>query len=61
MGDEITNNPEDIDYVKNYEDHLLVPNWEMVRYVNQLNSTKKPSNWVEAVHVALNFIQREVM
>lgn len=60
MGDE-TNNPEDIDNVKLYCEHLLVPNWEMVKYIQNLASTDLSCNWIEALHVALCFIKREVM
>ncbi|XP_058793850.1 uncharacterized protein LOC131665759 [Phymastichus coffea] len=61
MGDETSDNPEGMDYVKNYKDHLLVPNWEMLKYINNLNNSNKPCNWIEGLHVALNFIQREII
>ncbi|NP_001135434.1 ATP-dependent DNA helicase II [Nasonia vitripennis] len=60
MGDE-TDNSQDMDYVKEYNEHLLIPNWEMVKYIDGLASTKHPCNWIEALHVALCFIKREVV
>ena len=59
MGDE-TDNPVNLDFIKLYHEHLLVPNWEMVKYINNISSTSYVCNWIEALHVALNFIQREV-
>lgn len=60
MGDNETENDEEMDHVKLYCDHLLVPNWEMVKYVNALSSTRHPCHWIEALHVALCFIRKEV-
>lgn len=61
MGDNETDNSQDMDYVKEYNEHLLIPNWEMVKYIHGLSSTKHPCNWIEALHVALCFMKREVV
>ena len=60
MGDE-TDNPFDVDNVKLFCEHLLIPTWEMVEYIDSLTSKDNPSNWIESLHVALNFIQQEVL
>lgn len=60
MGDE-TDNQEGVDNVKLYNENLMIPNWEMVKYIQNLTATDYSCNWIEALHVALCFIQREVL
>ncbi|KAJ8683329.1 hypothetical protein QAD02_019121 [Eretmocerus hayati] len=60
MGDK-TNNPEGLDHINLYCDNLLVPSWDMVKYIESLESTKNPSNWIEALHVSLCFIEKEII
>lgn len=58
MGDHQTNNDEKIEHVKLHcKPHQLVPNFEMVKYVNSLIPTNYPCHWIEALHVALCFIR----
>ncbi|XP_023246677.1 X-ray repair cross-complementing protein 5-like [Copidosoma floridanum] len=60
MGDE-TDNPSEVDYVKLYCDHLLVPHWDIIKYINGLEATDNPCNWIEGLHVAVSFIDKEVL
>lgn len=59
MGAE-TNNPDDIENVGLYSENLSIPNWEMVKFIKNLTPTDLPCNWIEALHVTLCFVKREV-
>lgn len=59
MGDQETNNFDKIQNIREY-DNLKLPSWEHVKYVNDLESSRVGSNWIDGLDVALNYIEREV-
>jgi hypothetical protein len=60
MGEE-TSDFDEIENIKMYSECLLIPNWEMVKYINNLQSTNYPSNWIEGLYASMKYIKKEVM
>ncbi|XP_023318253.1 X-ray repair cross-complementing protein 5-like [Trichogramma pretiosum] len=60
MGEDVTENPDQLPNIKLYQENSRVPDWEMVNYINNLQSKPYDCNWIEALFVSLGFIQKNI-
>ena len=59
IGSNETKNNLELDYIMELEENLLVPTWDIIKKVLDLQGTQKSSNWVEGLYVALDCFKRE--
>ena len=61
FGSNETKNDQGIEFVEALTDDLLVPTWNLVEKVLALEGTEKTSNWVEGLHVAVEFMNEKCL
>ncbi|XP_033216758.1 X-ray repair cross-complementing protein 5-like [Belonocnema kinseyi] len=61
MGSNKTKNKPGMENIQVLKDDLLVPTWNLVEEVLALEGTEKTSNWVEGLHVALQYMKENCM
>lgn len=57
MGSSITKNALDIEHIEEFAD-FQVPNWDLIKKLENLKCTNYCSNWVEALYAAVEFMKR---
>ncbi|KAL7296385.1 hypothetical protein TKK_0010398 [Trichogramma kaykai] len=60
MGEDVTKNPGQLPNVKLYQENFRVPDWEMINYIDSLQSKPYDCNWIDALFVSLDLIERNV-